>query len=1086
MTALTDDRTPPGLLPSERGPGAGSEPWKAEDTSRLPAEVAIVRIRLLGRFAVLRGSEEIPSRAFGGRRAQQLLRLLAVRQGALAPKDVIAEALWPKRPPADAGGNIEVLVSRVRRALGDRTLIQTGSGGYSLAADSRCWVDAEAFLAAVNDGRTLLATRPAEALVSFRNALEIWQGEPLAEDTYTDWAQEHRRQLSLAQLEAMEGAATAALLTGDPREALTWAERALGSEPLRESSAMLAVRALAASGNRAEALAAFDSFRRRLARETGLDPSPGTLELRQRVLLGQPVPLAAANEAAGLSARPPEPGPFVGRQQECAAILAAAAGHGPRLVVVTGPGGVGKSRLLTEAARLAQVVVLGCRGYPPDRHEAWSVAGRLLRQARRRAGAEVRLPDREARALAIPVPGIAALDVPGPDADDEQNRTFAFQGAVRLVEAAARPRCLIVADDLQWADPTSLELLGLLLRRIDQVSMVAAYQQEDPTAMPSESFALPARQIRHLPLGPLPADAIRSLFSDGMLAEVILGQAEPTPLAVTEVIAALARHGFVQPGEQGRWRLRAPDDASHAEAAVAAGQRQAAQGRLDRLPSRWRELLAMLAVLSRPAPLALLAEACGWAPREVVDCLDGLARAGLAQPGRTGWKLTHELFGQALMGTLGPAGQARVHALLAHALGRSGTDAAEVAAHLSASGDRDAASVAYAAAAARRLERLSEDEAMRLAEAGLSLEPSAPARALLLGMRAEVHGRRGLLDEARADLTAVLESCDDAAGRSRALAELAILEARSASVARGEELVELAIAEAQGRAGPLGQALAAGAIIDLPAGNLARAGRRFGCARRLPEEAGETRGSARLLYWQAMASYMAGRLREAATRLGDLAHLPALPAEVLVLWSPRATRGHVLAFLGKPQAGLAEIEETLGWVETTRYPAIQSECLWRRSEVLAYTGRAREAAESAEQALAIATRLRHAACTAAALRGLGIAWDAAGVPDRAEQVFRRSLRAAEGNPFFAAWASARLGACLARQGRPQDAEPHIRAALSSGTPLTGYEARWAHAELLAALGDQQACCGAATEALQVAQDGGYLILVPRLRELARA
>jgi DNA-binding SARP family transcriptional activator len=67
-----------------------------------------------------------------------LLRLLALRRGALVPKDVIADALWPRRHPADAAGNIEVLVSRIRRALGDRTLIRTGPGGYSLAGGDRC------------------------------------------------------------------------------------------------------------------------------------------------------------------------------------------------------------------------------------------------------------------------------------------------------------------------------------------------------------------------------------------------------------------------------------------------------------------------------------------------------------------------------------------------------------------------------------------------------------------------------------------------------------------------------------------------------------------------------------------------------------------------------------------------------------------------------------------------------------------------------------------------------------------------------------------------------------------------------------
>ncbi|MGH3258926.1 MAG: hypothetical protein ACRDOU_26600, partial [Streptosporangiaceae bacterium] len=201
-------------------------------------------------------------------------------------------------------------------------------------------------------------------------------------------------------------------------------------------------------------------------------------------------------------------------------------------------------------------------------------------------------------------------------------------------------------------------------------------------------------------------------------------------------------------------------------------------------------------------------------------------------------------------------------------------------------------------------------------------------------------------------------------------------------------------------------------------GNLARAGRRFRRARKLLEQAGETRGAARVLYWQAMSSYMAGRLREAAAGLADLADLPAMPAEVLRWWSPRATRGHVLTFLGEPEAGLAEIEQALAWAEAARYPAVRSECLWRHSEAHAFAGRAGEAAEAAEQAAAIATGIRHAACTAAALRGLGIAWDTAGKPDRAEEAFRDSLTAAAGNPFFAAWASARLGACLARQGRP--------------------------------------------------------------------
>jgi len=140
--------------------------------------------------------------------------------------------------------------------------------------------------------------------------------------------------------------------------------------------------------------------------------------------------------------------------------------------------------------------------------------------------------------------------------------------------------------------------------------------------------------------------------------------------------------------------------------------------------------------------------------------------------------------------------------------------------------------------------------------------------------------------------------------------------------------------------------------------------------------------------------------------------------------------------------------------------------------------------EAAEQAAGIATRIGHAEWTAAAHRGLGIACEAAGLPDRAESAYRRSLEAAANMPFFRAWAAARLGATLARRGRPDEAAPHVRASLEAGTPLTRHEARWAHAELLASQGDEQAGRLAAETALDQAQDDGYLILVPRLRELA--
>lgn len=1085
-------RGSPAAVPGRRPPGGG---------------VAVIRIKLLGRFTVERDGQEIAPASFGGRLARQLLRLLALQRGTLVVKELIADALWPDNPPADPAGNIEVLVSRIRRAIGDRTLVRTGPGGYALADSDRCWVDAEAFLSAVQAGQAGLTARPAARLASFRAALAIWRGEPLPEDTYADWAQPGRRRLQQAYLDALDGAATAALespgAVAAAGEAAAWAGQAVAGEPLREPSVLLLVRALAATGDRAGALAAFDRYRDRLAAETGLDPTPQAREIRQHTLEGRPARgqrafSRMAPPASGRGSSPDRQDPFLaredqgeecaflGREEECAAIAAAAAGHGPRVVLVTGPSGIGKSTLLAEAARRADVPLLAARAFAPDQHEAWSLAGRLLRQA------TAPLPDLsavitgpETAALREVIPGLARTSGTAVSTLDEgTRRALALQGSVGLV-AAGRSRCLIVLDDLQWTDPTSLTLLGLLLRRLDGVSLVAAYRSDGGTSFdPAEALGVPGNQITALALGPLPDGLIRDLFSDQLLAEAIIRQAGRTPFTAPEVIAVLARQGLITRDGDGKWRLRSGRDAAEAARIAAAGIGRAAGNRLAGLPSRRRDLLGLMALLGRPAPPALLSAASGRGQRSVLDTLEELGNAGLVCPGPRGWWISHEPLRQAVAGALHTAEAARLHALLAGALRQCAADPAETARHLAASGDHQQAALAYATAARRQLERTRDREAARLAEIGLRLDAPGPTRAALLEARGEARRRAGQLPGARADLTAALDSLDDSAARSRVLSQLAILDARTADVTRGSELADLAIAEAGDQPAARGQALAAGAIIDLAGGDLARARHRVRRAAWLLDQAGDSCGSARLLYWRAMECFTGGRLRGAAAQFDRLAHLAVTSGEMLRLWSPRATRGHALTFLGQAADGLAEIEQALAWARTVRYPAVEAECLWHRAEALAALGRDAEAIEAAEEAADIAARIGHAEWTAAAYRGLGIACEAAAIPDRAESAYRRSLRAAEGMPMFRAWAAARLGAFLAVQGRPGEAAPHVQAALTEGIPLARYEARWAQAELLASQGDDFACVAAATAALDRVRSDGYLILVPRLCKLA--
>jgi DNA-binding SARP family transcriptional activator len=245
-----------------------------------PASSEPLEIRLLGRFRVLRHGKELPATAFGGRLPRTLLRVLALRRGGLVPRDVLADILWGDAAPADPNANLDVLVSRARRALVDPELIVTGASGYALVDDHRVRVDVEAFRAAVLEGREHVARNDdAHALHAFQLALDAWSGEPLAEDFYADWAQPYRLELQRLQLEALEAGARAALRLGDSTQATQLAEMAIVRDPLREPARMLFMEALAAAGDLAGARRAFDELRRLFAEELGTEVSTEAIAL---------------------------------------------------------------------------------------------------------------------------------------------------------------------------------------------------------------------------------------------------------------------------------------------------------------------------------------------------------------------------------------------------------------------------------------------------------------------------------------------------------------------------------------------------------------------------------------------------------------------------------------------------------------------------------------------------------------------------------------------------------------------------------------------------------------------------------------
>lgn len=1055
----------------------------------------MVDIRLLGRFSARRDGEEIPPTAFGGRLVRILVRLLVTRRGEFVSHDVLAEALWPGRLPADPVANLQVLVNRARRALRDPSLVVTGPGGYAFAVDGRCIVDGERFIGLVAEGREQFAAgHPVAALRTFREALERW-GEPLAEDAYEDWAQAYRTRLARVHLQALEDGTTAALAARDPAGAVVLAEQAVEREPLREIAHLLLAQAFVASGDSVAAVRTIDGLRLRLADELGLDLSPEVRELDRHLLRGQP--------PGPVRTRPPAmPAPagffelpFVGRDRELGTILGAVHGARPGIVLLSGASGAGKSRLIAEVAARSSVPVLGARAFAPEREAAWSMARSALREALSLDLDVARvLAGRAASALARILPELDELRSPEQDVDvavdAEGVRALALEAAVRLLESAASAGALLLADDLQWADATSLSLLSAALLRIPQLGAVLAYRPEEvgsdgPVASFLADLETQWARVTTLALPSLSREAIGELVVDQELVDVIVRATVATPLAVTEVVRTLAGHGDVERDPDGRWRARTHEAIGTAAEVARMGEVRSIAARVARQPASRRELLSLLALLGRETPARILATATKARQASVLDHLDGLTQAGLVRIGDAGWAPAHDLVGEMIVERLGGAQRGRMHEILARALTTERGDVSEVARHLAGAGDRAAAARAYADAARDRLQRVEAAEASRLADAGLGLDPDLTVRAALLEIRAEGRAILGDLDAARADLRAVLGMKRSGSERSRTMSRIAMLTLGD-DFARAEELVEMALTEAGSDAGARAEALTVAAFVDVNTGRLDRVDTRSTEALALFEQLGDSRGAARILDARAGQRLFQGRIPEAADMYDRAARLYLDSGSLLQAGTPRGYRGWCLALMGRADEGLADVEEALELERTLGQTEGEAICLLYRGDALGALGRLDEARDSITAALATFRRLGVREQAANAQWMLGKVEEAAGNLHEAEAITREALETCPDMPFVFSMAASRLAALLVARGDLDGAVAFAQRAASEGIPFARYEADLARAEVAVLRGEPDADVRVA-EALALAEAGrcAFSPIRRRLQEMSQ-
>ncbi|MEJ2857695.1 MULTISPECIES: BTAD domain-containing putative transcriptional regulator [unclassified Saccharothrix] len=477
-----------------------------------------MRFGVLGPLAVWT-SDDLPVRV-PELKVRSLLAQLAVDAGRVVPADRLIDRLWGRRLPSNPAGALQTRVSQLRAALdeaepGTRRLVVSRPPGYLLdvAADA---VDAGRFEALLAQAATTGDPRARVAVLD--DALALWRGPVLADFADEEFAREVTARLVELRLTAWEQRAEARLEFGEPGTLADELGDLVARHPLRERLVAAHLRALYQAGRQGEALAGYRDLRTRLVSELGVEPGPRLAALHRAMLEQDP--------SLGGSVEPPTNlphllGDLVGRDadvDEVRRLLAA-----DRLVTLTGPGGVGKTRLALAVAR--QLV-----GGSPD--GTW-----LVELAALPAGASAD----EVAALVAASVGIrdgVVTDLAG-----------------RLAEALRTKGMLLVLDNCEHLAPAAAEVAAGLLRAAPGLRVLATSQRPLGVAgellwavptltQPSAVELFTARAAAGTPgfaLDPDNADAVAAICRrlDGIPLALELAATRVRAWGVHEVLARL-------------------------------------------------------------------------------------------------------------------------------------------------------------------------------------------------------------------------------------------------------------------------------------------------------------------------------------------------------------------------------------------------------------------------------------------------------------------------------------------------------------------------------------------------------------------
>lgn len=322
-----------------------------------------LNLNVLGPLRITLADAPIPK--FESDKARALLVYLAVESDCPHRREALTGLFWPELSEEAARNNLRQTLYNLRRALDDPAanppflLSSRAEIQFNPASDYALdLADFDACLAACAKHPHRKMETCAACVARLRSAVDLYRGKFLSEffikdsAEFEEWAVARREATHQRALEALTLLADYDEQHGAPDAACRYALRQLELDPWREQAHRQLMRVLARRGQPDAALAQYETCRRLLVRELGVEPSPETRALYERIKSGNwsASESDASARAVEASPLPTQLTPFVGRERELAELAELLGDPHCRWLTLVAPGGMGKTRLALQLA----------------------------------------------------------------------------------------------------------------------------------------------------------------------------------------------------------------------------------------------------------------------------------------------------------------------------------------------------------------------------------------------------------------------------------------------------------------------------------------------------------------------------------------------------------------------------------------------------------------------------------------------------------------------------------------------------------------------------------------------------------------